>query len=230
MVGPRTFARDVETHPVLAVSNEERFTGYGVLGLPFATGHVLAMRRFPASSIGPAYTSIWHRDPAGRWTFWQDQSDDQACSRYFGSAVEEIRRSHFDLEWMDECTMRVSSADPSLIWTMKMTASTVTRALNAVGWLLPSRAWRSLPILKAMGSTAGIALRAGRVRLVGDTPNGQSFVANPTRIWLIGDSSARLDDKDLGAPAPLAVQARIGEFWIPQRGVFAVGHAFFRFR
>ena len=39
--------------------------GYGLKGLPFASGHVLAMRRFPTSSIDPACTSVWHRDPAG---------------------------------------------------------------------------------------------------------------------------------------------------------------------
>ena len=45
---------------VLPSGGEERFAGYGVMGLPFASGHVLAMRRFPASSIGPGYSSVWH--------------------------------------------------------------------------------------------------------------------------------------------------------------------------
>jgi hypothetical protein len=31
------------------------------------------MRRFPVSSVGPGYTSVWHRDPAGRWVIYQDQ-------------------------------------------------------------------------------------------------------------------------------------------------------------
>src|SRR5207248_4755244 len=29
---------------------------------------------FPASSIGPGYRSVWHRDPHGRWTVYQDQA------------------------------------------------------------------------------------------------------------------------------------------------------------
>jgi hypothetical protein len=73
----RPLTAEVERHPELPSGGEERFAGFGVMGLPFDSGHVLALRRFPASSIGPAYTAVWHRDPAGRWAFWQDQPDDQ---------------------------------------------------------------------------------------------------------------------------------------------------------
>jgi hypothetical protein len=78
-----------------------------------------------------------------------------------------------------------------------------------------------------MGPAAGQALRAGRVAMTGTAPNGQAFVVNPQRIWLIATSWARLGDQHLGAPGPLAEQARLGDFWIPQRGVFAIGRAFF---
>jgi hypothetical protein len=79
----------MEQEPGLPAGDEERFAGYGIMGLPFMSGHVLAMRRFPASSIGPAYTSIWHRDPAGRWVFWQDQPAELACPRHFSAAIAE---------------------------------------------------------------------------------------------------------------------------------------------
>jgi hypothetical protein len=39
----------------------ERFAGYGVMGLPFRSGHYLALRHFPASSIGPGFRAVWHR-------------------------------------------------------------------------------------------------------------------------------------------------------------------------
>jgi hypothetical protein len=71
MTAPGVQAAETERHVRLPAGAGERFTGYGVMGLPFASGQVLAMRRFPASSIGPAHTSVWHRDPAGRWDFWQ---------------------------------------------------------------------------------------------------------------------------------------------------------------
>lgn len=73
-------ATETEQRPKLPEGGEERFGGYGIMGLPFSSGHVLAMRRFPASSIGPTYTSIWHRDPAGK-LFWQSHAAEMAGSR-----------------------------------------------------------------------------------------------------------------------------------------------------
>jgi len=35
-----------------------------------------------------------------------------------------------------------------------------------------------------MSRAAGLALRAGRVRLTGLAPNGQRFVANPLHLWV----------------------------------------------
>lgn len=59
MVDLAMLAAEAEDTDQLPPGDEERFAGYGVMGLPFASGHVLAMRRFPSSSIGPAYTSVW---------------------------------------------------------------------------------------------------------------------------------------------------------------------------
>lgn len=227
MIAPSVLAAEIERHAGLPTGAGERFTGYGVMGLPFASGHVLAMRRFPASSIGPAYTSVWHRDPAGRWDFWQDQPDDQACSRYFGSALAGTRRARIELDWPGESTLRVAIAEAGFAWNVTMGTSAATRVLNAIGALLPDRAWRAPPVLAMMGPAAGMALHAGRVAMAGRAPNGQAFVTNPQRIWLIARSSARLGDQHFGTPGPLGQQARLGDFWIPQRGVFAVGRAFF---
>jgi hypothetical protein len=223
----RTLTAEIELHPELPAGGEERFAGFGVMGLPFASGHILALRRFSASSIGPAYTSVWHRDPAGRWAFWQDQADDQACSRYFGAALAETRRCSIVLDWPAESTMRVAVAEMDFAWTVTMAASPVTRALNAVGSLLPDTAWRAPRILTVMGHVAGTALRARRIAMAGKAPNGQRFVANPSRIWLIAESSARLGGENFGPPGRLSEQARLGDFWIPQRGVFAIGRTFF---
>ena len=56
----------LEQHAPLLEGEGDRFSGYAVIGLPFQSGHILALRRFPASTIGPGYTSVWHRDPSGR--------------------------------------------------------------------------------------------------------------------------------------------------------------------
>lgn len=63
--------RAIETeHAGLPGGDEERFSSWGVMGLPFRSGNILAFRRFPASSIGPGYSAVWHRDPTGLgcWT------------------------------------------------------------------------------------------------------------------------------------------------------------------
>jgi hypothetical protein len=54
-------------------------------------------------------------------------------------------------------------------------------------------------------------------------PNGQYFIANPRLIWMIKQSRATLAGEDFDVPAPLGQQSRLGGFWIPQRGVLAVG-------
>ena len=43
----------------------EYVKGWGVFGLPFDSGHVLALRVFPENDFGP-YRTVWHRDPDGR--------------------------------------------------------------------------------------------------------------------------------------------------------------------
>jgi len=197
------------------------------MGLSFASGHVLAMRRFPASSIGPAYTSVWHREPDGRWAFWQDQQDEQSCPRYFSNALSESRTVDIELSWPGDSTLRIVVPEVDLEWTANLVSTAATRVLNVVGRAMPDRAWRSARVLKAMGPVAGFALRAGKVSMVGTAPNGQEFIANPQRLWVINESSARLGDDDFGPIGPLGEQTRLGDFWIPQRGIFAIGRTFF---
>jgi hypothetical protein len=220
-------AADTEARPELPSGAEERFAGYGVMGLPFSSGHVLAMRRFAASSVGPGYTSIWHRDPSGAWTFWQDQPPEVACPRYFGAALAGARQAAIELEWTGPSTLRLAVPDEQLEWTTTFRPSAVTTVLNGVGSVLPERWWRADRVLSMLGPVAGAALRAGRVSLAGAVPNGQHFKANPLKVWLVAEATASLDGEDLGPPGPLVEQARLGDFWIPQRGVFAVGRAFF---
>ena len=60
----------LEATPTLPPGPDERFNGYAGMGVPFKSGHILAMRRFSFTSIGPGYTSVWHRNPAGEWFFY----------------------------------------------------------------------------------------------------------------------------------------------------------------
>ncbi len=66
------------------------------------------------------------------------------------------------------------------------------------GLVILVAAWRSGPLLKAMGAVAGRVLAVGRVHLTGTTPNRQHFDANPLRIWYVIDSHAIVEGEDLG--------------------------------
>lgn len=224
---PAAYAAGIERDAALPAGSGERFYGYGVMGLPFRSGHILGLRRFPASSIGPGYRSVWHRAPDGRWTFYQDQPAELACTRYFGTAVDDVRDGPVEIAWTGPRSVEVSAGGGDLRWTLELQSTPVMGALNRVASLLPDRAWHSPPVLAAMSRVAGLALRAGRVRLTGRAPNGQRFVANPLRMWVARASSARLHDADLGPIGPAPEQAQLGDFAIPQRGVFVVGRAYF---
>ena len=224
---PAEIVEELERRSEVPPGTEERFLGYGVMGLAFRSGHVLGLRRFPASSIGPGYRSVWHRDPDGRWTFYQDQPAELACTRYFGSAVDEVREGPIRIDWTGARGFSVRAGDGDLVWTLEVGSTPVTRLFNGVGSILPSRAWRSRPVLEVMSRVAGTALRAGRVRLTGLAPNGQRFVANPLTVWVATDSSATVRGVDLGEIGPAPEQAHLRDFAIPQRGMFVVGRAMF---
>jgi hypothetical protein len=97
--------------------------------------------------------------------------------------------------------------------------------MNAVGGATPGALWRQPLFLKLMGGVASVALGAGYLALAGETPNGQRFIANPRLVWTVSSSAASLDGQDFGSTGPLPVQARLGDFWIPQRGLFVIGSA-----
>jgi hypothetical protein len=226
---PRDLVSELEACPRLPAGAEERFAGYGVMGLPFKSGHLLAMRRFTASSIGPAYRSVWHRDPHGRWTFYQDVAPDHACTRYFGAAVHNVVDATIDITWSGpgEFTIAVVGGGHRLDWSLVLTSSGATRLMNAIGSRVPQTWWRSQRFLASMAMVAGPLLESGKLGLTGRTPNGQRFSVVPSRVWLIADSMATVDGVDLGEMGPAPIPGELGDFRIPQRGMFAIGRAFF---
>lgn len=222
---PSQLVRQVETGAALPAGDEERFAGYGVMGLPFASGHVLALRRFPASSIGPGFTSVWHRHPSGNWAFFSDVDPGLSCSRFFGNALTRSERGAITLEWTDPWRLTITVPAAELTWGVELAETRVTRLLNGVAAALPAPLWRRPVTLAVMARVAGRALGAGELRLHGCTPNGHRFRAAPKRLWMIKESRARIGSIDLGEPGPLALQAHLGEFLIPQRGIFVIGSA-----
>ena len=224
---PREVIRQIEETASLPAGSGERFAGYAVIGLTFGSGHVLALRRFPASSLGSGYTSVWHRDPNGKWTFYSDVAPEQSCSRYFGSQIEENVHAPIRVEWNGpEAFQVVTEGTRPLTWDITLTPTLASRLMNAAARLVPDSWWRKRVMLRLMGFAARFLLGTGKMNLAGRTPNGQEFIANPQQVWLVKTSRAVVNGVDAGPVGPLPTQARLNEFLIPQRGVFAVARAF----
>ncbi|MFZ2528268.1 MAG: hypothetical protein WAX14_11530 [Rhodococcus sp. (in: high G+C Gram-positive bacteria)] len=204
----------------------ERFAGYAVIGAPFASGHYLALRRFPANSIGAGYTSVWHRDPGGAWTVYSDVPPELNCPRFLGHALSRTEQTDVRAEWTGPADLHVS-AGGELDWDLHLTTSPATTLMNVTGKLMPDALWHSPAVLAAMGRVAGPVLGVGKVRLGGHVPNGQWFRANPRELWVAHTVRAAVGGSDLGPDGPLPTQAAFGDFWLPQRALFATVQAWF---
>ncbi len=228
MPEPRRLAQFTEDFPAVPPGNEERYSGYGVMGLTFRSGHVLGLRRFAASSSGRGYTSVWHRAPGGEWTFYQDAPPEQSCPRYFGPLLRRSVQCPIEIRWdaPDRFAVLVDGGR-AVEWEVALGATAAVRAMNAMASLLPGSLWHSARVLRLMGRMASRMLGAGRISLAGRTPSGQRFIANPLVAWTIPSSTARVAGMDVGELGPLPRQERLGDFWIPQRGLFVIGRAFF---
>jgi hypothetical protein len=224
---PRDASTAVVDNPTLPPGDDERFVGFGVMGLPFSSGHYLALRDFPASSFSPGYRSVWHRDPSGTWTFYATAPGQLSCARYFSSATTVAPvECDIDVAWLSPWSLRIRMGT-LLDWQVDIATSVSTRLMTAIGSRLPEGAWTNRPFLAVMSRAAGPMLGVGKVRLAGTAPNGQDFMIAPTRLWPVKRSRALFRGEDLGPVGPLEHQLRLGDFRLPQRGICVVGHGHF---
>ncbi len=198
--------------------------GFAVVGLPFASGDLLCLRRFPTSTFGPGYASVWHRAPAGDWTVYTSVAADLSCPRFIGAAVSRVvAETTVEVEWTSPTDLTVRVPAAALRWTMRVRSTPVTRMMNVMMSVMPAVLFRSDRVLSAMSAMSTAMLAAGRFRLRGHVPNRQWFQAGPRRVWLIPEASASIAGRDLGRPSPLNLQATLGEVPLPQRGVLMMG-------
>lgn len=223
---PRDLIQHLEKNRELPKGNGEILSVYGVESCPFASGDILCSRHVLASSFGPAYTAIWHRDPGGNWHFYQDVPPRQGCARFFGKALADITILPIGTYWDGPRRLRII-APGRIEWQFVLSSTFATQAMNRLGSLMPDSLWKNPTILAAMAPVAGVVLGAGKLRLTGRAPNGQGFIANPLSTWTIPEAKATIDGRHLGAVVPLREQPRLGDFWIPRTGLFAIGRAFF---
>ncbi len=227
MASARDAVHAAEQHARLLPGVNERFGGWGLMGLPFRSGDVLATRRFPVSSIGPGYTSVWYRNPAGEWTFYADVPPQMACTRFFGSAVARAVACPISLEWTGENALHIEVPEGALSCDLTVGTTPASRAMNLVSAIFPEWAWRSPRMLGLTAMVAGPMLRAGRLSMAGTAPNRQSFIANPRRIWVVKSARLTVGERATNRIGAVTPQAQLGDFLIPQRGLLAIGNAAF---
>lgn len=227
LTDPRQRAAELERRRFIPGGRGERFAGYGVMGLPFAGGDVLAFRRFAASSVGPPFVSVWHRDPGGRWTFYVSVEPWRSCPRYWGGALDRVVVTDIDLSWTEERELSLSIASERVHWAMRLATNPVTWSLSAASALVPGPLWSEPRVLALMGGMAGRSMRLGHVGLAGRAPNGQRFTLRPQRLYAIEGSVATVGGRELGPMGPLREQARLGSFRLPNGGIFAFGQGRF---
>jgi hypothetical protein len=224
---PQDTVAAVLANPMLPPGDDERFVGFGIMGLPFSNGHYLAMRQFPATTFAPPYLSVWHRDPSCNWTFYATTPGQQSCARYFGSATpNDAVQCDIDVSWVGPWSV-VVEIPGMLHWTVDLQATRATRLMSTIGSRLSESAWTDPSNLKRLSRVAKRTLGVGDVRLTGRAPNGQCYTMAPKQLWVVADSRAVLRGHDLGPGGPLLRQARLGDFRMPQRGIGMVGSGHF---
>jgi hypothetical protein len=218
---------NIERNGKLPKGTEERFNGFGIMGITFDSGHILALRRFPQSSVGDAYTSVWHRTPYGYWTFYADIKPEHSCSRFFGRDINRTVISPISIEVSDSNKMCIQIKEHRLNWEFNIESNLKTKLMNAISLFIPEFMWRSKVFLSILGKVASLTFKLGNINLYGIAPNGQSFIANPYRLWEVKNTKATINSISLGSVKELKPQAMLGDFKIPQQPLFVLGKAYF---
>jgi hypothetical protein len=218
---PADLAAELERGGTAFGGRGERFTGYAVPGVAFESGDVLALRRFPISAGGPAYTSVWHCSPAGRWTFYTDVAD-HGCAAYFAPALDEVIVAPIRIEWTGPRSVSIAVDGGRLMtWSLLMKSTPVTRIVSACLSFLSRGALSHPGLLAPIGLTARAVLRTGPIRLSGRTPSGTQFSGCPWSVWAVRSSRACIGGHDTGPERPLDRPLALGDFRIPRRPLFA---------
>ena len=204
----------------------EGFWGYGVFGIAFESGDLLALRRFPVSSAGTAYTSVWHRHPDGRWIFYTDVAN-VGCAQHYGPAIDRAVVTPIRIDWTSSCSLTVTiDGGRTLGWCVALEPSPSTTLLNELARWLPESWWMNSRALGVLATVARFVLGAGRLSLQGNLPDRCRFLISPRRLWSVRTSRARIAGRDLGKVVRLSRQPSLGDFWVPARPLFAIGGVF----
>ena len=200
-----------------------RFAGYAVFGVRFASGDVLALRRFPADSLGSGFTSVWHRRD-GQWNLFADARATPEHNRLFTSDTVDTVVAPIRIVWTGSRNLVVEVDGGVLLhWRLALRSSAATSILNAAIRWLPTEHWIHSRAPRLLGALAGLLLGAGRLPLTGRLREDVRFCITPTAVWEVEASRALVRGRDLGPLASASTEAGDGGIWTPRRPLFAAG-------
>jgi len=221
---PEEMIRRAQLKAVIAQPGRDEVTGFAIVGQPFASGDLLCLRRFPASTFGPGYVSVWHRAPSGQWTIYTSVAAELSCPRFVGAAASRVvDETPITVNWTGPSDISVQVPSANLQWSTRVTSTLVTRLMNIMMSAMPAVLFRNNAVLSIMSLMSTAMLSAGRFRLRGHMPNRQWFQAGPRLVWVVAEAHATIEGRDLGPAAPLAAQVMLGEVPLPQRGILMSG-------
>jgi hypothetical protein len=133
---------------------------------------------------------------------YSDVPDTLGCGRYFRAAISKSVVTPVRIDWADASSLVVEVDSGQLLrWSLDLAVSSATSAFNALAGRVP------------LQGLIGLALRAGRFRLVDGLAEGFKFRVLPQALWIVADSRAVLEGRDLGVMAPSG----------PRGSIFAAG-------
>jgi hypothetical protein len=156
-----------------------------------------------------------------------DADPELSCPRYFGAAMDRILVRDIDLCWDGPRRLSIQVPELRLQWGLRFSSDGFTRVMSWVGSILPESVWNTAGLRGALGKMGGKALGVGQIALSGEVPNGQRFFSTPRVVFRVEATAAMVEGEDLGPMGPLPDQVRLGDFWLPNGGLFAIGEAGF---
>ena len=203
------------------------------MGLPFASGHYLALRDFPAASFlpdsVPGYRSVWHRDPDGRVDVLRDHARRTELRPLLQLGHHQRRRRVSGRRHLDRRTTRLVVDIPDVLhWTIELQPHGVDpaadpdrlpatrRCLDQPRCARRDRPVRRVPAGCRAGATGGHDAQRSELPHRATADVGRDAHRGPCCTVT---TSAPV--------APLPDQARLGDFRAPQRGLAVVGQGRF---
>lgn len=211
---PQTYLSNLQFQPG-ASRDGEYLEGFAILGVSFRSGHTLAFRSYERSSIGPAFSSVWMREPGGDWRIFATVPASVSCAHYMRPALADQMEIHE--EWLDPQTLRVTIPAIRMEWTTEFSSSRLSNLMPGVVSRVPRWFLASGPGSAMISRAAAALLHAGKLRLRGIVPNGQRFSAQPRALWHVAKSEASIGDFHLGDAVSPGSQCRLADFWISVR-------------